>query len=160
MDPTEIGTQSTLHPRTDISDGETPPLEQGDPWLDDGNVILEAEGKQFRVLRSILVSHSSTFRDVFALPQPAYEELVHGCPVVRISDTAEDTHHVLKALFDRRCAIIYGPSVQYLKIMNISVITAIALLATNCLRFPSLPHFCAWVENTRLNSCAQKPWGD
>ena len=85
--------------RTDTSNAESP---HGDPWLDDGNIILQAESTQFRVLRSILSASSSVFRDMFTVPQPANENLVDGCPVVHVSDTAQDLHHVLKALFDRR----------------------------------------------------------
>src|SRR6266436_1743325 len=75
---------------------------QGDPWLDDGNIILQAESTQFRFLRSILSASSSVFRGMFTVPQPVNEVLVDGCPVVHVSDRAQDLHHVLKALFDRR----------------------------------------------------------
>jgi BTB/POZ domain len=92
----------TKRPRTDAPNSLSPLWECGDPWLDDGNIILQAESTQFRVLRSILSASSSVFRDMFSLPQPENENLVDGCPVVHVSDTADDLHHVLKALFDRR----------------------------------------------------------
>jgi hypothetical protein len=38
----------------------------------------------------------------FSLPQPDNENVVDGCQVVHVSDTTDDLHHVLKALFDRR----------------------------------------------------------
>jgi BTB/POZ domain len=89
-------------PRTDALNAVPPLPECGDPWLDDGNIILQAESTRFRVLRSILSASSSVFRDMFSLPQPENENAVDGCPVVHVSDTADDLHHVLKALFDRR----------------------------------------------------------
>ena len=92
-------------PRTDTPNAAPPLPERGDPWLDDGNIILQAESTRFRVVRSILSASSSVFRDIFSLPQPENENLVDGCPVVHVSDTAEDLHHVLKALFDRRCVL-------------------------------------------------------
>jgi hypothetical protein len=49
-----------------------------------------------------LSASSSVFRDMFNLPQPENDNVVDGCPVVHVSNTADDLHHVLKALFDRR----------------------------------------------------------
>lgn len=75
----------------------------GDPWFEDGNIILQAEWTQFKVYRGILAKNSEIFKDMFAMPLPAAgEELEDGCPVVHLSDRAEDWHHVLGALFDRR----------------------------------------------------------
>jgi len=31
-------------------------------------------------------------------------ELVEGCPILRLSDSAEDVRHLLKVLYDRRWA--------------------------------------------------------
>lgn len=94
---------ATKHAGTDDNSNGGPHLaDRGDPWFDDGNIILQAEGKQFRVFRGILAASSSVFGDMFTIPQPTDEKLVGGCPVVHLSDTAEDLHHVLKALFDRR----------------------------------------------------------
>lgn len=38
------------------------------PWKDYGNIVLAAEGKYFRVHRSILSAHSEVFKDMFACP--------------------------------------------------------------------------------------------
>ncbi|KIM82681.1 hypothetical protein PILCRDRAFT_70265 [Piloderma croceum F 1598] len=93
--------QCAKRPRIDTSNALPTIPERGDPWLDDRNIILHAESTQFRVHRSILSASSSVFRDMFSLPQPENENLVDGCPVVHVSDTADNLHHVLKALFDR-----------------------------------------------------------
>ena len=92
-----------------------PLLERGDPWFNDGNIILQAESKQFRVLRSILSENSSVFADMFTVPQPVDGELVDGCPIVHVSDTAEDLHHVLKALFVRRWVLFILSSISKAK---------------------------------------------
>jgi hypothetical protein len=82
------------------------PTTRSEPWFKDGNIVVEAEGQQFRVHRSILAAHSPIFEDVFAIPQPSaahQSEHVDGCPVVKLSDTAQDLGYVLKALCHRRC---------------------------------------------------------
>lgn len=81
-----------------------PQAVRSEPWLEDGNVVLQAEGKQFRVHRSTLSLNSSIFRYMFGVPQPPEEgETVEGCPVVHLSDSAEDVKIVLDAVFQRRC---------------------------------------------------------
>jgi hypothetical protein len=73
-------------------------------WFDDGSIILETQGlMQFRVHRSILSAHSQIFKDMLAVPQPPMsEDVIEGCPVVRLTDSAEDWKHVLQALYERR----------------------------------------------------------
>jgi hypothetical protein len=93
--------RATKRPRTKVSNAETRIPERGDPWLDDGNVILQAGSKQFRVHRSILSASSSIFKDMFTLSSPSDGVLVEGCHVVHLSDTADDLHYVLQALYDR-----------------------------------------------------------
>jgi hypothetical protein len=70
------------------------------PWFDDGNIVLEAELTQFRVYRGILSAHSAIFKDMFALAQSSGEGYVEGCPVVHLSDSAEDVRIVLEVLHD------------------------------------------------------------
>jgi len=60
--------------RTNTSNVELPTPQRGDPWLDDGNIILQTGSKQFRVVRSILSASSSVFRDMFSIPQPVDEK--------------------------------------------------------------------------------------
>lgn len=70
------------------------------PWFEDGNVILEAEETQFRVYRGILAANSAVFKDMFEFAQPEGDGNVGGCPVVHLSDSAEDLQHVLMVLHD------------------------------------------------------------
>ncbi|KIM87927.1 hypothetical protein PILCRDRAFT_95671 [Piloderma croceum F 1598] len=93
----------TKRKRTEDIENEPATLQRGDPWFEDGNIVLQAELTQFKVYGGILSSKSDIFKDMFAMPKPqAGEELVEGCPVVHMMcDTAQDWHHVLKALCDR-----------------------------------------------------------
>jgi len=70
------------------------------PWFEDGNVILEAEATQFRVYRGILAANSGIFKDMFEFAQPEGDGDVGECPVVKLSDSAEDLQHVLEVLHD------------------------------------------------------------
>ncbi|KZP28189.1 hypothetical protein FIBSPDRAFT_276064 [Athelia psychrophila] len=72
-------------------------------WLDDGNIVIQAQTTQYKVHRSILAAHSPIFRDMFSMPQPPSEGevTVEGCPVVHVSDRAADVTIVLQALFLR-----------------------------------------------------------
>lgn len=94
--------------RTDSSSEDaTAPVApvRSDIWYDDGNVILQAGGLQFKVHKSILAQSSSVFKDMFGFPQPPAVDmdLVDGCPVVQISDSAEELKIVLEAIFQRKC---------------------------------------------------------
>ncbi|KAF7972123.1 hypothetical protein HWV62_18842 [Athelia sp. TMB] len=70
------------------------------PWFEDGNIVLETEGKQFKVYKGILAANSPIFKDLFALAQPSGNEEVDGCPLVQLSDSALDLGWVLEALHD------------------------------------------------------------
>jgi len=74
-----------------------------DPWFNDGNIVLQAEMAQFRVHRGVLAVHSVIFNNLFSLSGLVEgDEMVEGCAVVHLSDTAEDLQHVLKALYESR----------------------------------------------------------
>ncbi|KZP16235.1 hypothetical protein FIBSPDRAFT_794663 [Athelia psychrophila] len=72
-------------------------------WYDDGNIILQAQDTLFKVHKGILAQNSSVFQDMFSLPQPPSvdTDLVEGCPVVQLSDTAEEVECVLQAICQR-----------------------------------------------------------
>ncbi|TEB27383.1 hypothetical protein FA13DRAFT_933338 [Coprinellus micaceus] len=69
-------------------------------WFSDGNVVLRAEGVQFKVYQAILAQRSPVLAAVFGAIQPGNENVVDGCPVVRLEDdSAEDVKHMLLALY-------------------------------------------------------------
>jgi hypothetical protein len=70
-------------------------------WLEDGNVIIQAQTTQFRVHRGILSRHSRVFKDMFAIPQPELgEPVIEGCPIFRLFDAAQDWENLLTLLYD------------------------------------------------------------
>ncbi|KAF7973894.1 hypothetical protein HWV62_14032 [Athelia sp. TMB] len=77
---------------------------QSDIWYDDGNIILQAENTRFKVYRGILMENSTVFRDMFSMPQPSTGEtdMVEGCSLVRLHDSAEEVGYMLDALFRHR----------------------------------------------------------
>ncbi|KAJ7111636.1 hypothetical protein C8R43DRAFT_852582, partial [Mycena crocata] len=80
---------------------DAPSLERVDSlWFPDGNIVLCAHNVLFRVFRGILAARSPVFADMLAFPQPEDAEVVDGCPVLRLDDSAADTMYFLKALFD------------------------------------------------------------
>ncbi|KAJ7113335.1 hypothetical protein C8R43DRAFT_1039923 [Mycena crocata] len=70
-----------------------------DLWFDDGNLVIQAENKHFRVFRGILAARSPVFQDMLSFPQPSDAELVEGCPLVRFPDCAWKVTVFLKAIF-------------------------------------------------------------
>ncbi|KZP14484.1 hypothetical protein FIBSPDRAFT_796592 [Athelia psychrophila] len=96
---------------------------RSDIWYNDGNVVLQAQGVQFRVHKSILAESSSVFGDMFGFPQPpsANTELVEGCPVVHFSDSAQEMTYILQALCQRKY-LGYG------EILSIPVLSAFLCL--------------------------------
>ncbi|KAJ7095738.1 hypothetical protein B0H15DRAFT_921062 [Mycena belliarum] len=83
---------------------------RGEPWLDDGNIILATQDPQspsastaFRVHRSVMARHSEVFESMFLVPQPLSSEVVEmfdGCPVVRMWDSPIELSHLIIALYD------------------------------------------------------------
>lgn len=87
----------------DPSDRPADPV-RSDIWYDDGNVILQAENTQYKVYRGVLAQSSSVFRDMFSFPQPPASNMVtiEGCPVIRLSDSAEEVKYILQAIFEQK----------------------------------------------------------
>ncbi|KAK7013124.1 BTB domain-containing protein [Favolaschia claudopus] len=76
-----------------------------DLWFSDASLILRAENSLFRVHSGILAARSSVFRDMIAFPQPQQPEggeadMVDGCIVVRLHDSATEVEVFFKAIFD------------------------------------------------------------
>ncbi|KAF7297669.1 BTB domain-containing protein [Mycena kentingensis (nom. inval.)] len=89
----------------DEEEDSKPAIERSsDFWLDDGNIILQVESTQFRVLKSVLAKHSTVLRDMLLLPLPQDEPLIEGCPVVVLSgDTAQQWESMLQVMFPSIC---------------------------------------------------------
>ena len=74
-----------------------------DVWFNDGSLILQAEGRSFRVYGGILAAASSVFRDMISLAEKSPEDDTYGCPVFHVSDSAAELSHFLKALHTVEC---------------------------------------------------------
>lgn len=75
-------------------------------WFNDGNVVLQTKTTQYRIHSSLLSIQSSVFEDMFAIPQPeqSAQPLLEGCPVVLVTDSAEDWDALLGLLYNtERC---------------------------------------------------------
>ncbi|KAJ7048647.1 hypothetical protein C8F01DRAFT_1070369 [Mycena amicta] len=80
-----------------------PPTRVPDLWFADDNLILRADNTVFRVSKGVLAARSTVFRDMLAFDSPSVEdgeEMVDGCPVVRLHDSASDVEVFLRAIFD------------------------------------------------------------
>ncbi|KAJ7106070.1 hypothetical protein C8R43DRAFT_1046095 [Mycena crocata] len=78
---------------------EDAPITRSDIWYPDGSVVFQPQNTQFRVHWGVLTEHSSFFRDMQGLPQPADQPSIDGCPIVELPDSAEDVKYLLKALY-------------------------------------------------------------
>lgn len=81
-------------------DVDNTPTRVEELWFSDGNLIVQAETSLFRVYGAFLAARSSVFKDMLSFPQPADAEMVEGCPVVRLHDSADDVTCFFKAIFD------------------------------------------------------------
>lgn len=94
----DMGDDVTLKTSTSV------PVRSESIWIRDGNIVLQAEGTQFKVYQGLLALQSVIFRDMFAIPPPSTgQDQVEGCPLVHLSDTAVDIAIMLEAIFLRRC---------------------------------------------------------
>ena len=90
--------------------GTIPDEQHGEPWFNDGNIVLLTEGVKsesdstiaFKVHRGVLARHSEIFESMFELPPPVAEdtEMVDGCQVVRMHDLPAELSALIRALYD------------------------------------------------------------
>ncbi|TEB30554.1 hypothetical protein FA13DRAFT_1774702 [Coprinellus micaceus] len=72
-------------------------------WLADGNIVIQADGVQFKVHQGYLARLSTIFSDAFSMPQPrdGAQLRVDGCHVLHLQDSAQDLAVVLSEIYDR-----------------------------------------------------------
>jgi hypothetical protein len=66
-------------------------------WLGDGNIVIQADGVQFKVHQGYLARLSTIFSDVFSMPQPTdgAQPQVDGCHILHLQDSVQDLAIVL-----------------------------------------------------------------
>jgi hypothetical protein len=76
----------------------------GEPWFDDGNIILLAEGVAFKVHRGVMARSSEMMQTMFSLPQPisiiSDEPKIAGCSVIEMHDDPSMLGDLIRALYD------------------------------------------------------------
>ncbi|ETW81577.1 hypothetical protein HETIRDRAFT_317536 [Heterobasidion irregulare TC 32-1] len=84
-----------------------PVEKRGEPWFEDGNIILIAhtednqDGVAFKVHRGILSRHSEIFRTMFEIPQGFSDaEMLDDCLIVRMYDLPNELSNLITALYD------------------------------------------------------------
>ena len=95
---------SILAPETELG---TP---HADLWFEEGNVIIAAVGKSFKVHSGVLGRHSDVFRAVLSIPAlQALPEQYDGCPIFRVPDNGDHLQEVLLIMYDgaKRCSHLF-----------------------------------------------------
>ncbi|KAF8644398.1 hypothetical protein AX16_008459 [Volvariella volvacea WC 439] len=69
-------------------------------WYSDGSVILQAESLRFRVHASLLSHQSRVLANMFVNGSPNVETTLEQCPVVFLTDRAQDVEYLLRAIYD------------------------------------------------------------
>ncbi|KAJ7719954.1 hypothetical protein B0H16DRAFT_1700119 [Mycena metata] len=72
-------------------------------WMPYGDIILQAEGVQFRVNRDVLARNSVAFEGMFGAPRAGEgngDEVVEGCPVIPLTDKAGDVELLLTGFYN------------------------------------------------------------
>ena len=74
---------------------------KGEYWLDDGNIVLIAQGTvAFRVYKGLLARASPVFKDLFAIDAVQVGEMMDGVPVVTVTDYPEALRRFLMFLLE------------------------------------------------------------
>ncbi|KAI9070228.1 hypothetical protein FKP32DRAFT_1558331 [Trametes sanguinea] len=94
-------------------------------WLNDGNIVLRAQGDVFfRAHKSVLALHSEFFNAMFdqSLPIPHGSDddaRIDGCPVIPLEDTAYDFRQLLLVVYGKKYALRpHGLSCRELLILS------------------------------------------
>lgn len=105
-------------------------------WFPDGNVVLATDSLLFCVHKGILALQSTVFKDMFDLPVDALDdamevrtqetvsgsgvvrqEMYEGRPLVYLAgDGGEDVAHLLRAIYERGCVVLFSFSFCVLNI--------------------------------------------
>ncbi|EKM58593.1 uncharacterized protein PHACADRAFT_253052 [Phanerochaete carnosa HHB-10118-sp] len=78
-------------------------------WFDEGNVVLAARGKSFKLHSGVLAHHSKVFKDILSAAALAnLQERLDGCPVLRTDDIGDVLAQLLQIIYDggKRCVAL------------------------------------------------------
>lgn len=82
--------------------GSIPEELYGDPWFEDGNILIVADQHVFRYPRYLLILRAPVISEILNLEHLSddFVDLVDGCPVVELPDHWRDLSSFLSALHD------------------------------------------------------------
>ncbi|KAF9568811.1 hypothetical protein CPC08DRAFT_739622 [Agrocybe pediades] len=88
-----------------LSIGKSQNIRKGEPWFEDGNIVLittREDSTAFRVHRGVLSRQSEIFNDMFQMPQSLTDVTAtyEGCLVVNMHDLPSELSNLIKALYD------------------------------------------------------------
>ncbi|KAJ6519021.1 hypothetical protein C8R45DRAFT_1116976 [Mycena sanguinolenta] len=75
------------------STGIPTPITRSESWFSDGNVILQAVD----IVHLSVLAHNSSILQGIPQPPDSEQRSIEGCPVVELSDEAEDVEYLVKA---------------------------------------------------------------
>lgn len=85
---------------------------QGEPWFEDGNLVLLAEDRTgFRIHRGVLARQSEVFESMLSMPSPSPTSessrnrdsrigVPDGCQTVEMHDKSNELSTLLEAIYD------------------------------------------------------------
>ncbi|KAJ7718954.1 hypothetical protein DFH07DRAFT_898908 [Mycena maculata] len=88
-------------------------------WFTDSGLIVRAENSLFRVSGAILAARSPVFKDMLSFPQPPDAEILDGCPVVRLPDSAADVTCFFRAIFNSSFFETYPTETDLITVVSI-----------------------------------------
>lgn len=79
--------------------------QRGDPWFEDGNIILITSVGDttiaYKIHRGVLARHSEVFRSMFEIAEPPpRSDGLEQCPIVYMHDIPSELSNIIKALYD------------------------------------------------------------
>ena len=84
-----------------------------DLWFDEGNVIIAAIGRSFKVHSGVLSRHSDVFRGLLSgSALAALSERLEGCPILRTEDNGESLALMLHIIYDGGRRYVFTESVS------------------------------------------------
>ncbi|KAH9844282.1 uncharacterized protein C8Q71DRAFT_819801 [Rhodofomes roseus] len=75
------------------------PCRRGEPWFDDGNIILQAGDTMFKVHMGVLAKHSLVFKDLSTIPQPVDAQNHGDTPIAELHDHPKELARLLDAFY-------------------------------------------------------------
>lgn len=71
-----------------------------EPWLEDGNVILQTGQVRFCVHKSILSKRSNVFSDMFSLQDLQTDTEPGSLPIVQLTDSSFELSYILQWMYE------------------------------------------------------------